>query len=131
MKKTVLIFIALLGCLSSTYSQEAPEAKEGIQFFEGSWSQVLAKSKETGKPIFIDVYTTWCGPCKMMAAEIFPKKEVGDKYNVAFINYRVDAEKGEGKELAKKYAVRSYPTYLFVRANQELFYRGGGYNPNP
>ncbi|SMO54737.1 thioredoxin family protein [Solitalea koreensis] len=131
MKKTVVLFVAILGCLSSAYAQEAPASKEGIQFFEGTWSQALAKSKETGKPIFIDVYTTWCGPCKMMAKEIFPKKEVGDKYNAAFINYSIDAEKGEGKELAKKYAVRAYPTFLYVKADEELVYRGAGYNPDP
>lgn len=87
---------------------------QGITFAEGSWAEVVALAKQANKPIFIDVYTAWCGPCKVMAKNIFPQKEVGDKFNTGFINYKFDAEKGEGVELAKKYEVRAYPTFLMV-----------------
>lgn len=57
---------------------------------------------------------SWCGPCKMMDRNVFVKKSVGDYYNSTFVNARFDMEKGEGIEIAQKYMVRSYPTYLFL-----------------
>jgi thiol:disulfide interchange protein len=37
-------------------------ANEGISFFKGSWSELLAAAKQQGKFIFVDVYTDWCPP---------------------------------------------------------------------
>lgn len=105
------------------------QAQEGIRFEEGSFSTILKKAKDLKKPVFIDVYTSWCGPCKRMAKEIFPKKEVGEKFNASFINYALDAEKGEGVDLAMKYKVGSYPTYLFVNGDGVLLYRSLGSMP--
>lgn len=125
-----MLFLLSIGGLQLSLPANAQQNK-GIQFFEGSWAQALAKSKETGKPIFVDVYTSWCGPCKMMDKEIFPLEQVGQKYNGAFINYKADAEKGDGVAIAGKYNVRSFPTYLFVSSEGELFHRSVGFNADP
>ena len=119
MKKQLLIitvlFFSVLG-----FSQ-------GIEFEHGSWKEVLEKAKQTNKPIFVDVYTSWCGPCKKMSKDIFPLAEVGKVYNANFVCYQIDAEKGEGIQIAKKYEVMSYPTYLFIKADGTLFSRSVGY----
>lgn len=94
---------------------------QGIEFEHGTWAEVLTKAKQTNKPIFIDVYTSWCAPCKQMSNNIFPLAEVGKVYNANFVCYKIDAEKGEGIEIAKKYDVKSYPTYLFIKADGVLF----------
>lgn len=104
-------------------------AQEGIVFEQGTWQEVLEKAKASNRPVFIDMYTTWCGPCKKMAKDIFPLKEVGDKFNASFINYKVDAEKGEGLEIAATYHVNSFPTYLFVTGEGVLVYRSLGSMP--
>jgi len=96
---------------------------QGIVFETGSWSDVLAKAKETGKPVFVDVFTTWCGPCKMMSKDIFPLEEVGTFYNENFVCYKLDAETDEGRTIAKQYQVKGYPTYLYVRADGSIIYR--------
>jgi hypothetical protein len=62
-----------------------------------------------------------------MAKNIFPQKTVGDYYNSHFINAKIDMEKGEGIEIAKKYNVKAFPTYLFVDGNGELVHRTLGY----
>ena len=98
----------------------------GIEFEHGTWKEVLAKAQQTNKPIFVDVYTSWCGPCKKMSKEIFPLAEVGKVYNANFICFQIDAEKGEGIEIAKKYNVKAYPTYLFIKADGKLFYNSIG-----
>ncbi len=121
MKKQILIIFYLVLSLSS-YSQ-------GIEFENGTWAEVLAIAKQTNKPIFVDIYTTWCGPCKKMSNEVFPLAEVGKVYNTNFICYKIDAEKGEGVKIAKQYEVNSYPTYLFVKADGTLIMKGIGSMP--
>lgn len=97
---------------------------QGIHFESGSWKEVTEKAKKEKKLIYMDIYTTWCGPCKVMAAQIFPDPEAGKKYNDLFINYKIDAEKGEGITLAKKYQVEGYPTNLYVNPEtEEVVYR--------
>ncbi|HAO29584.1 MAG TPA: disulfide isomerase, partial [Chryseobacterium indologenes] len=62
-----------------------------------------------------------------MEHNVFTKKSVGDYYNANFINARFDMEKGEGREIAAKFGVRSYPTYLFLNGEGELVSRNTGY----
>ncbi|GAB3038930.1 hypothetical protein GCM10027185_47200 [Spirosoma pulveris] len=99
----------------------------GIVFFKGSWKDVLAEAQRQNKPVFLDVYTTWCPPCKRMAIEAFPNPKVGARYNVHFINYQLDAETGEGIAIARQYLVASYPTSLFIAPNGDLIHRAVGY----
>lgn len=99
----------------------------GIRFFTGSWAQVLAEAKRQNKPLYVDFYTTWCPPCKRMAREAFPNPQIGEKFNARFINYQLNAEYGEGLALAKRYAVASYPTALYVTPTGEIVHRSVGY----
>ena len=116
MMRRIFFTIAILLFSWNVFSQ-------GIQFEIGSWKEVLQKAKQENKLIFVDLYTTWCGPCKKMAAETFPQQAVGDYFNKNFVNYKIDAEKGEGPELAGKYEVSAYPTLVFVNAAGELVYK--------
>ncbi|MCY0967835.1 thioredoxin family protein [Chryseobacterium wangxinyae] len=100
---------------------------QGIKFEEGNFKSLLAKAKKENKLIFIDAYAVWCGPCKLMVKNIFPLKPVGDYYNANFINAKIDMEKGEGIDLAKKYNVRAFPTYLFINGDGEEVHRTLGY----
>lgn len=99
---------------------------EGIQFFHGSWEEALEKAKAEQKPIFVDAYASWCGPCKRMAAKVFPQEEVGALFNAKFINVKIDMEKGEGPAFAKKFPVRAYPTLLFITPQEEKFHEHVG-----
>lgn len=124
MRKLVfsLLFIAIL--LPAT-AQES-----GIRFFHGSWDEAVALAKKEKKKIFIDFFTEWCGPCLNMALTVFPLPQVGEVYNKDFVCLKIDAEKGEGRELAKRYQVHSYPTYIFVDPKtQKLIHRSGGNKP--
>jgi thioredoxin-related protein len=122
MKSRYCLLALLVCCVNLLLAQ-------GINFADGDWKSVLAKAKNSNKLIFIDVYTTWCGPCKMMARDVFPNEKVGSKFNASFVNYKIDAEKGEGIDLARKYNVRAYPNFLFVNGDGELVHRVIGYHP--
>lgn len=102
-------------------------AQESIQFQEVPFKDLITKAKKENKLVFIDAYASWCGPCKMMEKNVFTKKSVGDYYNTNFVNARFDMEKGEGREIAAKYGVRSYPTYLFLNGDGELISQNMGY----
>jgi thioredoxin-related protein len=123
MKKLALLFLVVFS--TSLSAQEV-----GIKFSTDSLlSDALAQSKKEGKLVFIDCYTTWCGPCKRLVKDIFPQKEVGDFYNSHFINLSFDMEKGEGLKIQKKYAVRAFPTLLFLNAEGEMVHIGIGAMP--
>jgi thiol-disulfide isomerase/thioredoxin len=100
-----------------------------IKFEHGSWTQILEKSKKENKMIYLDCFTTWCGPCKWMAKNIFTNDTVADFYNAQFVNVEMDMEKGEGLELAKKYGIQAYPTMLYLNSNGEVMHRTCGSAP--
>ncbi len=117
--------IAVLLCLLLTgFRVDGPT---GIQFFGGSWNDALREAQRQNKPLFVDFYTTWCPPCRRMAREAFPDPRVGEKFNTRFINCQVDAERGEGIDLARRYAVASYPTALYITPTGEVVHRAVGY----
>ncbi|MBK9272708.1 MAG: thioredoxin family protein [Saprospiraceae bacterium] len=99
---------------------------QGIQFFQGSFQEALDKAQVEGKLVFMDAYTTWCGPCRRMAANTFPDPMVGDYYNENFINLKVDMEKGEGRDLSIRYAINSYPTLLYIDGQGKIVHRVSG-----
>ena len=94
-----------------------------------SFAEGVAAAKAENKLVFIDFYTEWCGPCRMMANNIFPQKAVGDYFNEKFVCLKIDAEKGEGVELAKRFKVTAYPTFIVLDAHEKLLgTRVGGTN---
>lgn len=131
MRKLLVLIMALMGLAAcsdkdlkldtgATGDQHETVAVDaGIGFFHGNWEEALAKAEAENKKLFVDVYTDWCGPCKIMAANVFPKKPVGEYFNERFINIKLDAEDEEisGPELSDRYDVRAYPTYLFLNAD--------------
>ena len=111
----------LLGVMLAVFLSSSVFA-QGIEFEHGTFAEALAKAKKENKLVFMDCYTTWCGPCKMLAKNIFPQKEVGDYFNAHFVNVKMDMEKGEGIELQKKYGVKAFPTLLFMDANGKVLH---------
>lgn len=134
--KKIAAFIGVgvlsLAFMSSTCSIESGKAPKGnvdsmamapapgIAFKKKSFDAAKEEAKKEGKLIFIDAYTDWCGPCKRMAATSFKDAKVGDLYNKSFINLKIDMEKGEGPEIARRFGVKAYPTLLIVDGNGKL-----------
>ncbi|OFY40023.1 MAG: hypothetical protein A2X18_00635 [Bacteroidetes bacterium GWF2_40_14] len=120
------------------YAQRDAEAKtklagqsDSIIFEHQNFDRILAKSKETGKHIFMDAYTTWCGPCKYMAKNVFTVDKVAIYFNKNFINTKVDMEKGEGITLREKYKIVAYPTFLLIDAEGNEIHRiVGSFDPD-
>lgn len=109
MKNKKLISAALLGLF-------ALQGAAQTNFRPVSFDAALQAARKEKKLVFIDFYTDWCGPCKRMAREVFPLKNVGDYMNSKFVCLKLNAEK-EGVSLAKQYGVKAYPTYVVLDAD--------------
>ena len=121
MKKLLILAVMALTFViaKATNNNEIDAGNPGINFNHQSWKEIVNKAKTDNKLIFVDFYTQWCGPCYNMATTVFTLPAVGSFYNNNFVCAKIDTENGEGIELAKKYGIHSYPTYLFIDPTTE------------
>lgn len=119
-----IIFVSFFVLL---YGFSFAQNSGGIEFSHGNWEEIKAAAKKEKKLIFIDCYTSWCGPCKRLSKEIFTQAKVGDFFNQNFISYKVDMEKGIGVEMNKKYHVGAYPTLLWLDHKGNMVHRTVGF----
>lgn len=122
-----LFFSSLFLSLIVSFSVSA----QGIEFFHGTWEEALQKANESDMIIFVDCYTTWCGPCKNMANKTFPDPAVGELFNANFISLKIDMEKEMGRSFGKKFPVSAYPTLYFIDGKEEVIHKVvGAKNPS-
>lgn len=100
-------------------------AKAQMNFHQGTWQEVLAEAKKTKKPIFVDFYAEWCGPCKYMSKTVFADAATGDYFNKNFVSYKIDAEKQE-LDLVKQTRIEAYPSLYFFDMNGSVIYKNVG-----
>jgi len=125
------LIVLLLGSIIplSLAQEETPHSViyQGVEFIDGEWGEILALAELEGKTIFLDAYTDWCRPCKVMDKDVFSRPDIGDFYNDHFLNVKMNMEEGEGVALAKKYQIIAYPTLLFLNYDGSVVHRFAGY----
>ena len=99
------------------------QAKCQIQFDEGSFTEVLTKAKQEKKMVFMDCYTSWCGPCKMMMPIV---EEIATEYAGKLVVAKVDTASSPGT--AARFGIRHIPTILFFK-NGEVVEKQVGATP--
>ncbi|MDP1745352.1 MAG: DUF255 domain-containing protein [Bacteroidota bacterium] len=119
--KTKVLVLSLMFVASLGFAQT-----KKMHFETTTFAEIKAKAKKENKLIFIDAFTSWCGPCKWMAANVFTNDTVADYFNTKFINAKFDMEIGEGVDIAKLYEVQCYPNLLFIDGDGKLIHRGAG-----
>lgn len=95
-----------------------------------SWNAVKSKAVKENRMIFMDCYTSWCGPCKGLAQNVFPQPKVGEFLNSNFVCCKYDMEKGEGIMLYKKYKdnIPGFPTMLVINpVDESIVHKVVGY----
>ena len=129
MKKLSILIavIALLGGAIIWAGKPATPAEKGIHFENITFNQALLEAKQEHKLVFMNVYATWCVPCKMMMKNTLTTGKVGSVFNKDFVNISVDAEKGEGIELVKRYQINGHPLMLVINPQGDVVKRILGY----
>lgn len=129
--KKVAVFIFSLAAVAAILSFNAPK-KEKIKWL--TVAELQAAYAKNPKPIVVDVYTSWCGWCKVMDRETYAKDDVANYINEHYYAVKLDAESKEnfewnGKTYAYKpeyksnelalyllYGQMSFPTTVFLSA---------------
>ena len=104
-----MLIVVVLGATTISFA-----SAQGIKFVESNFKEALTQAEQENKLLFMDCYTSWCGPCRLLANRVFPNDSIGQFFNKHFISLKVDMEKGEGPALARQYGVKAYPTLLFI-----------------
>ncbi|MGN7821014.1 thioredoxin fold domain-containing protein [Chitinophaga sp. 22536] len=135
MDSKIIVIISILFSLRAF-------AQDKVNFrHSGSWKELISESKNNQKIIFIDVYATWCGPCKQMDREVFSDDSIIGYLNKKFISIKIQSDStlndntlvknqySLSSNLIKKYHITALPTFLFFNSNGNLAYRKEGFYP--
>lgn len=125
MKK--ILFIPFSFLLLSSFILLPNSSDKGVAFQDITFDQALAQAKKEHKLIFMNVYAVWCAPCTSLKKNTLGSDKVGSAFNRNFINISVDAEKGEGIALSKKYEVTAHPLMLVIDSEGKIQKRILGY----
>jgi thiol-disulfide isomerase/thioredoxin len=123
----VLFTIFALSISSLTYSQiKFTEVKDS-----SDWRELLQQASADEKLIFLDIYATWCGPCKYIDQNVYPQPEVGDVFNKYYYNVKIDGESQFGRSLVQKFGLTAYPTMYFLSSKEDVITRIVGVREAP
>ena len=119
----ILPALILFSCNGSkkTTSSNSPVSKNSVNFVKSeTLTEVLDQAERKNKLVFVDFYTDWCMPCKLMDQDVFTDRQVKNFFDDNFISYKVNAEKGNGVNLATVFEIRAYPTLLFLNEKGQV-----------
>jgi len=119
MRNRILLISSLLCFISIANAQ--------IIFKNLTLEGAISEAKKENKLVFLDVYASWCRPCKMLDSNVFPDKKLGDFYNTNFICIKINGESPEGKIIMKDYNLTSYPSLVFLDADKKMVKLVKGY----
>ncbi len=124
MKLLKLAMVALVVFTGTAFASE-------VEWLEGqTWDEIIAMAQEQDTHIVIDFYATWCGPCKMLDSQVYNVPDVVQTMS-SLINFKVDVDKEEYKELTKLFKVSAMPTVVVCRKDGSEIDRFLGFRPAP
>ena len=104
-----------------------PGKGKGVRFLDGSFEEALAAARAQGKNLLVDVYASWCPPCKKQTAEVFETDD-GLALTSNLVAWHVDFDAPETRALMERWNILSLPTVLFLRPDGSEIDRIEGYD---
>jgi thiol-disulfide isomerase/thioredoxin len=87
----------------------------------------IKKAKAEKKMVLVDVYATWCGPCKKMDAQTYSDPRVLNFIRENFVAVKVDADDDQGQEFSKKHKINLLPTLIILDTDGKIVDRMSGF----
>ena len=113
---------------SSNKSAQAPDTKQvALVHWQRDYSKALEFAKQVNKPLLLDFYATWCGPCQRMEQEVYSRPAAADYINSHFVPVQIDLSDGKPLPIAHKLNVRALPTLAIQSSDGETVARSVGY----
>lgn len=114
MKKSILIILLVL---------TAHAVRGQVRFETKSTDAVRAMAVKSGKLVLIDLYASWCGPCRAMQDNVFSRRDVGEFVDRYFVAAKYDTDKPTGKTLLRRYGNGAIPLCLIFNTEGDLLGR--------
>ena len=133
MKKIILALLILGGFAACKSKTKATASSTTVQTPSIAWlgdanlKQAKTQATASGKPIFVDIGTEWCGYCKKMKKSIFTNSAVASAMNAGFVPLSLDGERGDGRSLVAKLGITGFPTQLILDAKGNVLKKNVGY----
>ncbi len=119
--KNLLVLLLML-----CFTQLTVVANQPISFHGGSFSDAQTRAAQQNKGVFVEIYASWCGPCKVLEKNVFTDGDVGEFFNKSFVSVKIDIDSPEGKNFQSRYNVSGLPDLLFFDAQGNVLYRQNG-----
>ena len=115
----ILIAILVIGINLPILVIEYYQDINSLKFFEGSWEEALIVAKNENKPIFLEIYKTWCLPCRVLKNQTYSRKEIGDFFNEQFINISLNGKIDPEAKIVEAVDVKDYPSLYILNSSGE------------
>ena len=123
--KTFALYLVFLLLPSVLISQ--------VKFIEVSTLEEMKAAQKQASDqmlmMFVDVYATWCGPCKMMDQQVYTDPAVAEFMNARFVNVRLDGECDYGRQYVAEQRLEGYPTMYIFSDNGDRVSKVVGFTP--
>ncbi|NLP05324.1 thioredoxin family protein [Candidatus Fermentibacteria bacterium] len=115
----ILALLSLSACGSPSPGGSGDAASGGaseLTWIEEDFEAAAAASRESGKPILMDLYADWCGPCRTLSEEFFTSEEMRGVLS-RFVLFRANVDGAGGGVLAERYGASAIPLVVVVSAD--------------
>lgn len=105
----------------SEHADAEPAPESAAEYTDGQWiaddfETASAIAEETGRPLLVDLYADWCGPCRTLGEEYFPSEELQPVLS-NFVLLRVNVDVEPGQSMAQEYRANAIPTVVVAEAD--------------